>query len=135
MLHVVSLPVDEAAKVEDHSSGLVALAGNGGVCVLERRELFLVALALTLELFGNVLLEDKRFKGIVALLLCAIETLGEASSVIFVLLDERCETAIFAFVSLDLDLELLCLFGKLFCESLEFEELPMLLICSCGSLA
>ena len=134
MLHVVSLPVDEAAKVENHSSGFVALADNCGVCVLERRKLFLVALPLTLELFGNVLLEDKRFKGIVALLLRAIETLGEASSVIFVLLDERCETAVFAFVSLDLDLELLCLFGELFGESLEFEELSMPLICRRGPL-
>lgn len=134
MLHVVSLPVDEAAKVENHPSGLVPLADNGGICVLERRELFLVALPLTLELFGNVLLENKRFKGIVALLLCAIETLGEASSIIFVLLDKRCETAVFAFVSLDLDLELLCLFSKLFGESLKFEELSMLSIRSRGSL-
>ena len=134
MLHVVSLPVDEAAEVENHPSGFVALADNCGVRVLERRKLFLVALPLTLELFGNVLLEDKRFKGIVALLLRAIETLGEASSVIFVLLDERCETAVFAFVSLDLDLELLCLFGELFGESLEFEELSMPLICRRGPL-
>ena len=128
MLHVVSLPVNEAAEVENHTSGLIALTANGCVCVLESGELFLVTLALSLELFGDVLLEDKRFESIVTLLLRAVEALCEASSVIFMLLDERCEAAIFAFVSLDLDFELLCLFGKLFGESLEFEELPILLI-------
>lgn len=35
VLHVVSLSIDEAAKVENHPPGLVALAGNGGICVLE----------------------------------------------------------------------------------------------------
>lgn len=123
---MVSLPVDEAAKMEHHTSRLVALAENGGICMLESGELFLVALALSLELFGDVLLEDKRFESIVALLLCAVETLGQASGIVFLLLDERCEAAVLAFVSLDLDFELLCLFGELFCESLEFKELPML---------
>ena len=128
MLHVVSLPVNEAAEMENHASRLVALAEDGRICVLESGELFLVALAFSLELFGDVLLEDKRFESIVALLLRIVETLCEASSIIFLLLDERCEAAIFAFVSLDLDFELLCLFGKLFSESLEFEELPIVLV-------
>ena len=128
MFHMVSLPVDEATKMENHTSGLVALPKNSGVRVLESGELFLVALALSLELFGDVLLEDKCFESIVALLLCAVETLGEASGIVFLLLDERCEAAVLAFVSLDFDFELLCLFGELFCESLEFKELPMLLI-------
>lgn len=126
MLHVVSLSIDEAAKVENHSSGLVALAGKGGICVLEGGELFLVALALTFKLFGNVLLEDKRLKSIVALLLRAIETLGEASSVIFVLFDEGREAAIFTFVSFNPDLKFLCFLSKLLGESLKFEELRML---------
>lgn len=126
MLHVVSLPIDEAAEVEYHTPGFVALTENGRICVLESGELFPVALALPLELFRDVLLKDKRFESIVALLFGAVEALSEASGVIFLLLDERCEAAIFAFVSLNLDFELLCLFGKLFGESLEFEELPML---------
>lgn len=125
MLHVVSLPVNEAAEVENHSLGLIALAENCGICVLESGELFLIALALSLELFGNVLLEDKSLESIVALLLRAVETLIEASSIVLLLLDEGCEAAVLAFVSLDSDFELLCLFGKLFRESLEFEELPM----------
>lgn len=128
MLHVVSLPVDEAAEVENHTSGFVALTENGRVCVLESGELFHVALALPLELLRDVLLKDKRFESIVALLVRAVEALSEASSVIFLLLNERCEAAIFAFVSLNLDFELLCLFGKLFGESLEFEELPLPLV-------
>lgn len=56
MFHMMSLPVDEAAEMENHTSGLVALAENGGIRVLESGELFLVALALSLELFGDVLL-------------------------------------------------------------------------------
>ena len=128
MLHVVSLSVNEAAEMENHTSRLVALAEDGRVCVLESGEFFLVTLAFSLELFGDVLLEDKRFESIVALLLRVVETLCEASSIIFLLLDERCEAAIFAFMSLDLDFELLCLFSKLFSKSLEFEELPMLSI-------
>ncbi len=128
MLHVVSLPVNEAAEMENYTSRLVALAEDGRICVLESGEFFLITLAFSLELFGDVLLEDKRFESIVALLLRIVETLCEASSIIFLLLDERCEAAIFAFVSLDLDFELLCLFSKLFSESLEFEKLPMLLM-------
>ena len=124
----MSLPVDGAAEMEDHTSGLVALAEDCFIRVLESGELFLVALALSLELFGDVLLENKRFESIVALLLCTVETLGETSGIVFLLLDERCEAAILAFVTLDLDFELLSLFGELFSESLELEELPMLLI-------
>ena len=111
MLHMVSLPVDEAAEVENNTSGLIALAENGGICVLESGELFLVTLALSLELFRNVLLEDKRLESVVALLLRAVETLGEASSIVLLLLNERCEAAVLAFMILDFDFELLCLFG------------------------
>ena len=127
MLHVVSLPVNEATKVENHTSRLVALASNGGICVLKSGELFLVALPLSLELFGNVLLKDKRLESIVALFLCTIETLCKARSIILVLFDKRCKAAVFAFVSLDFDFELLCFFSKLFGKGLELEKLPMLL--------
>lgn len=135
MLHVVSLPIDKTAEVQNHTSGLVALAENGRVCVLESGEFLLVALTFSLELFSDVLLEDKCFESIVALLLRNAEALGEASGVVFLLLDERCEATILALMSLDLDFELLCLFGELFGESLEFEELPMPLIHSRESLS
>ena len=125
----MSLPVDEAAEVENHTSRLVALAEDGVICVLESGEIFLVTLALSLELFGNVLLEDKRLESIVTLLLRTVETLGETSSIALLLLDERCEAAVFAFVSFNFDFELLCLLGKLFGESLEFEELQMVSVC------
>ena len=127
MLHVVSLPVDEAAKVENHTSRLVALTTNGGICVLKSGELLFVALTLSLELFGNVLLKDKRLESIVPLLLGAVEALCKASSIILVLFDKRGKAAVFAFVSLDLDFKLLCLLSKLFGKGLEFEKLPMLL--------
>ena len=96
--------------------------------MLESGKLFLVALAFAFELFSDFLLENERFEGVIALLLCAIEAHSEASRVILLLLDKRSETAILAFVGLDLDLELLGLFSKLLCESLELEELITLLI-------
>ena len=133
MLHVMSLSVDETAKVQNDTTGFVTLARKRSVRVLKSRELLHVAFALSLKLFRNILLKDKRFESIITLLLCAVETLGKACSVIFLLLDERCETAVFAFVILDLDFELLRLFGKLFGESLEFEELPTLLMHVHGS--
>ena len=102
--------------------------------MLESRKFFLIALAFALELFRNILLKDKRLKSIVALLLGAIETLTKTSSVIFLLLDERREAAVFAFVCLNFDLKLLRLLSKLLGESLEFEELPMLLTRSHESL-
>lgn len=63
-----------------------------------------------------------------------MESLGKASGVVFMLLDEGRKAAIFAFVSFNLDLELLCLLGELFGESLEFEELPMLSMNSRGAM-
>ena len=128
MLHVMSLSVDETAEVQNYTAGFVTLARKCRIRVLESRELLHVAFAFSLKLFRNVLLEDKRFKGIITLLLCAVETLGKACSVIFLLLDERCETAVFTFVILNLDFELLRLFGELFGEGLELEELPTLLM-------
>ena len=128
MLHVMSLSVDETAEVQDYTAGFVTLARKRRIRVLKSRELLHVAFALSLKLFRNVLLKDKRFESIITLLLCAVETLGKACSVILLLLDERCETAVFTFVILNLDFELLRLFGKLFGESLEFEELPTLLM-------
>ena len=96
--------------------------------MLESGKLFLVALAFALELLSDFLLEDERFKSIVALLLCAIEANSKASRVVLLLLDKRSETAILAFVGLNLDFKLLGLFGKLLCESLELEELIALLV-------
>ena len=134
MLHMVSLSINKTAQMKNHTSGLVALAQNGGIGVLEGCELFLVALALSLKLFGNVLLEDKCFEGIVALLLGAIETLGKASSVILLLLDERSKAAILAFVGIDFNFKLLGLFSELLSESLKFEELPTMSVQTLGSI-
>ena len=96
--------------------------------MLESGKLFLVALAFALELLSDFLLEDERFKSVIALLLCTVEADSEASRVVLLLLDKRSETAILAFVGLNLDLELLGLLGKLLCESLELEELIALLV-------
>ena len=96
--------------------------------MLESGKLFLVALAFALELLSDFLLEDERFKSVIALLLCTVEADSEAGRVVLLLLDKRSETAILAFVGLNLDLELLGLLGKLLCESLELEELIALLV-------
>lgn len=91
--------------------------------MLKSGKLFLVPLAFAFQLLGDFLLEDERFESVVALLLCAIEADSEASRVVLLLLDKRSKTAVLAFVGFNLDLELLGLFGKLLCESLELEEL------------
>ena len=88
MLHVMSLSVDETAEVQNYTTGFVTLARKRRIGVLESRELLHVAFAFSLKLFRNVLLEDKRLKSIITLLLCAVETLGKARSVIFLLLNE-----------------------------------------------
>ena len=88
MLHVMSLSVDETAKVQNYTAGFVTLARNRRIRMLESRELLHVAFALSLKLFRNVLLKDERFESIISLLLCAVEALGKACSVIFMLLDE-----------------------------------------------
>jgi hypothetical protein len=123
MLHVVSLPTDQASEVEHNTLGLITLSEYGRVGVLEGGELLLVALALPLKLFSNLLLEDKRLEGVVTLLLRTRKTDRKTSGVILLLLNERGETTSFTLVVLNLDLEILGLLGKLFGEGLEFEEL------------
>jgi len=123
VLHVVALAADEAAQVQHHAAGLVALPGQGDVGVLEGGHLLLVALALALELLGNLLLEHQRLERVVALLLGAGQAVGEARIVVLLLVDETGQAAVLALVRLDLDLEVLRLLGELLGESLEFEEL------------
>jgi len=109
--------------MQDHTLRLVSLADDGHVGMLKRRKLFLVSLALALEFLGNLLLKDERFEGVVSLLLGTGQTNSKASRIVFLLLDERCETAIFALVGLDLDFKVLSFFGKLISERLEFKKL------------
>jgi hypothetical protein len=123
MFHVMSLARDEAAQVHDDPLGLFPLADDVLVGLLERDQLLLVALPLALELLGNLLLEDKRLQGVVALLLGARETDAEAGGVVLLLVDERREAAILPLVGLDLDLELLRLLGELLGKCLELEKL------------
>ena len=119
----MSLAVDKAAEVENHALGFVALAEDGGVGVLESRELFYVALAFAFELFSDFLLQHERFQGIISMLFRSREANGETGSVVLLLLDKGVETAIFALVGFDLDFEVLSFFGKLLGKGLEFEEL------------
>ena len=83
----------------------------------------MVALALSLEFFGNLLLENKSLESIIALLLSARQTERETSNVILLLVDEGRETAVLTLVVLNLNLELRSLFGELLSKRLEFEEL------------
>ena len=123
VLHVVALAADQAAQVEHHAAGLVALAGQRDVGVLEGRHLLLVALALALELLGNFLLEHQRLERIVALLLGAGQAYRQPGIVVLLLVDEPGQAAVLALVRFDLDLEVLGLLGKLLGEGLELEEL------------
>lgn len=72
------------------------------------------------------MLEDKGFESIVTLLFGSRKAGGETISVILLLVDETRETSVLTLVVLNLDLEILGLFGELLSESLEFEELKRL---------
>lgn len=91
--------------------------------MLQSSEFLEISLALTLKLLCNLLLQDKRFKGIVALSLGARKTQSKPRSIVLLLVDERRQMAVFALVGLNLDFEILSLFGELLGESLELEEL------------
>ena len=126
VLHVEGLAVDEGAEVEHDALGFVALADDGSIGMLKGGKFFLVTLAFAFELFGNLLLENKSFKGVVALLFRARKADSEACSVVLLLLDERREAAVLTFMVFDLDFEVLSLFGELLGKRLEFEELDSL---------
>ncbi|KAI6757633.1 hypothetical protein HG531_003458 [Fusarium graminearum] len=123
MLHVVALATNETAKVKNDSSGLVTLSHDGHVGVLKLRKLLLVSLTLALKLLSNLLLEDEGLESIVTLLLSTSKTNREAGIVVLLLINETSKTAVLPLVCVDLDLEVLCLFGKGLSEGLEFEEL------------
>jgi hypothetical protein len=123
VLHVMRLAADQAAQVEDNTLSLVALAKDCGVGLLKLSKLLLVALALTLEFFSNLLLQNKGLKRIITLLLGPRETDGETRGVVLLLFDESRKTTSLALVILDLDLQLRGLLGELFGKGLEFEEL------------
>ena len=120
---MVGLAIDEAAEVENHTLGVVSLTRDCGVCVLKGRDFLLVALSLTLQLFSNLLLEDKSLESIVALFLGARETEGKTSSIILLLVDETGKSTVLALVAFDFDLELGSLLRELLSKGLEFEEL------------
>jgi hypothetical protein len=109
--------------MENNALSFIPLSDDGDIGVLEGRKLLLVSLPLTLKLLGNFLLKDKSLESIVTLFLSSGETCSEASCVILLLINETSETSVFTLVILNLNLEILCLFGKLLSESLEFEEL------------
>lgn len=123
VLQMVALATDKAAQVQHHAASVVALPGDGVVGVLQGCKLLLVALALALELLGNLLLKHKSLEGVVALLLGTGKTDRHASGIVFLLVNKCCQAAIFPLVALNLDLEILSLLGELLGEGLELGEL------------
>ena len=123
VLHVVALAIDQAAQVQNHALGLVTLATEGRVSVLQGSDLLLVALALALKLLSNLLLEDQGLESVVTLLLSARQTESETSDVVLLLVNETSEATVLALVVLNLDLELGGLLGELLSKGLELEEL------------
>lgn len=120
---MVGLAADQATQVENNPLSLITLPEDGTVGVLKSRKLLLVALALTLKLFSDLLLEDESLEGIVTLLLRSRKAGVKTSSIILLLVNETSETPVLTLVVLNLDLEILSLFGELLSERLEFEEL------------
>lgn len=119
----MSLATDQTAQVKNDTLSFITLSKDSGIGVLKGGQFLLVTLAFTLKLLSNLLLENKGLEGIVTLLLCSGEAGGETSSIIFLLVDETSETSILTLVVLNLNLEILSLFGKLLSKCLEFEEL------------
>src|SRR5271163_43678 len=126
MFHVVSLAADQASKVQNNTLSLITLSEDSEVSVLQCRELFLVALPLPFEFFSNFLLQNKSFKSIITLFLSTRKANSETGSIILLLINERSEAAIFAFVVLNFNLKILGLLCELFGKGLEFEELETL---------
>ncbi len=123
---MVVLARDQAAQVQHDAAGLVALPRDRHVGVLERVELLPVPLALALQLLGDLLLQDERLEGVVALLLRAGKADREPGRVVLLLVQEAAQTAVLALVPFDLDLEVLRLLGEGVGKGLEFEELRSL---------
>jgi hypothetical protein len=123
VLHVVCLAADQASKVQNNTLSLITLSEDCEVSVLKCGELFLVALPLTLKFFSNFLLQNKSLQSIVSLFLSTRKADSETSSIILLLVNERSEAAIFAFMVLNLNFKILGLLCELFGEGLEFEEL------------
>jgi hypothetical protein len=119
----MSLATDQAAQVKNNTLSLVTLSEDSVVGMLQSRQFLLVALAFTLKLLSNLLLENQGLEGIVTLLLSAREAGSEASSIVLLLVNETSETSVLTLVVLNLNLKILSLFGKLLSERLEFEEL------------
>lgn len=109
--------------MQHNTASFVALPENRDIRMLESSELFPVPLTLPLKFFCNFLLENKCFEGIVSLLLGAGETDRQASVVVLLLVDETTQTTVLTLVILDLDLEILRLFGEGLSKGLEFKEL------------
>ena len=68
MLHVVSLPTDETAEMDDHSLCFLPLTDNALVGVLQSNEVLFVSFPFPLELFRNLLLKNQSLERIVPLL-------------------------------------------------------------------
>ena len=109
--------------MKNDTLSLITLTKNSDIGVLQSGEFLLVAFAFALKLFGDLLLEDKRLESIITLLLSSREASSDTRSIVLLLVNETRETSVFTLVVLNLDFEILSLFGKLLSESLEFEEL------------
>jgi hypothetical protein len=120
---MVGLAADQATQVKNNTLCLITLSENSAIRMLESGKFLLVALALTLKLLGDLLLEDESLESVVTLLLRTREASREASCIILLLIDETSETSVLTLVVLNFDLEFLSLFGELLGERLEFEEL------------
>src|SRR5215469_11673952 len=119
----MSLAIDECSEMQNDTLSLVPLADDCSVSMLESSKLLLVSLPLAFELFGNFLLENKCFEGIITLLLGTRQPDSETSGVILLLVDEIRKTTILPLVVLNLNLEVLCLLGELLSKRLKLEEL------------
>jgi len=123
MLHVVGLAFDERVEVQHHTLGIISLTGDTGLVLLQRGQLFLVALTFALEFRASLLLHCERLESVITLLRGADKAVVEAICVGALLLNERRKTSVLALVVLDRALESLTLASKILNCRLELEEL------------
>jgi len=123
MLHVVGLAMDKSPEVQNYSLCLVTLPGQGLCGMLQCSQLILIPSSLSLKVFSNSLLKDKRFHGLISLSFGPGQSKSEAGSIVLLLIDEGSKAAVLALVRFNLDLKFRDLLGKLVHKCLEFEEL------------
>lgn len=123
MFHVLRLALNQRPKVNNDPLGFITLTRNLVIRPYKLAKLLLVLFPFALEIFGNFLLHNQGFEGLVALLLGTGETDGEVIRICLLLFNKPVKPLILLLMRLDLGLKIRRLLGKLSSKGLEFLKL------------